>query len=647
MNYGYVTIAAAIPSVRVADTHFNSHEIIKTIVDADKQNVEVVCFPELCITGYSCQDLFGNKLLVDQAEEALMDIMQQTRKLDIIAILGMPIESHGMLMDCAVVVQHGSVLGVVPKTFLPNNGDVCQTRWFASAHNLLPCEIFLAGSPIELSGEPKLFKSPSGCCFGIELCEDILSPMPPSNNLAIAGADIIFNLSASYETVGKYNSTKQMLSQHSSRLVCGYVYCSCGFGESTQDVVYTGNAMVFEKGKLIASSNRFSIEPQLCIAQIDIEMLHSERRRNTIFTSAQSNVHAKVISLPLCQPKEFKLTRNVCPLPFVPTPDKLNTACDEILNIQSLGLVKRLRHTGCTRVVVGVSGGLDSTLALLVCVLAFDKMGLSRKGIIGVTMPGFGTSSRTHDNALELMESLGIEQMEISIADSVLQHFKDIGHSADAHDATYENSQARERTQILMDLSNKLSAMVIGTGDLSELALGWCTYNGDHMSMYSLNASLPKTLIRPVVRYFADNLAGNSTARTTLLDILETPISPELLPVDSQGNINQKTEDLVGPYELHDFFIYYTLKYGFTPSKIFMLASHAFNGSNPEAGTYDAETIKHWLKNFYRRFFSQQFKRNCMPDGPKVGVLSFSPRTDWHMPSDATPFIWLESIDNQ
>jgi NAD+ synthase (glutamine-hydrolysing) len=474
--------------------------------------------------------------------------------------------------------------------------------------------------------------------FGVEICEDVWAPIPPSNNLTMAGADIIVNLSASDELIGKHRYLRSLLAQQSARTMSGYVYASSGFGESTQDVVYGGNAMIFENGRLLVEGDRFSFQPQLKSTQIDVERLRTERYANSTFINAQRGAHAAIIPAKTPIGKDFVLTRSVNPHPFIPANEEMSDSCEEILNIQTSGLAKRLIHTHCEHVVLGISGGLDSTLALLVCVRTFDKMGLDRKGIIGVTMPGFGTTDRTHDNAASLMQLLGISQMEISIAAAVTQHFADIGHDASIHDATYENSQARERTQILMDLANKCNALVVGTGDLSELALGWATYNGDHMSMYGVNGGVPKTLIQYLVRYNAQ-LPQFAAVHDTLLDIVDTPISPELTPADEEGNIKQKTEDLVGPYELHDFFLYYMLRFGFRPAKIYMLAQRAFDG------IYDDSTIKKWLTTFCRRFFSQQFKRSCLPDGPKVGSISLSPRGDWRMPSDACSTLWLQECE--
>jgi NAD+ synthase (glutamine-hydrolysing) len=633
-NYGYIKVAAAIPPVKVGDCNYNVSEIEKMIVRAEGMGIEVIVFPELSITGYTCQDLFRQKLLIDAAEMSVVKLLDFSRQLDIISIVGAPVIVGGLLLNCAIVIQCGEVLGIIPKTFLPNYSEFYEKRWFASSQDLHPTDILYAGSKIHVTPQPTIFHTYTGATFGIELCEDVWAPEPPSTQLTLAGADIIFNLSASDELIGKHTYLCNLLSQQSARTMCGYVYAGSGFGESTQDVVYGGNAIVYENGKCLNESTRFSFEPQMIVSQIDYECMRSERRNNTTFVNAQrvarEAMHKDCHSITI---KDFELIRDVNPTPFIPKETDMSASCEEIFSIQVAGLAKRLVHTGCKNVVVGISGGLDSTLALLVCVKTYDKLGYDRKGIIGVTMPGFGTTDRTHTNAVRLMTELGITQREISIRDACIQHFKDIDHDIDVHDVTYENSQARERTQILMDLANKENALVIGTGDLSELALGWATYNGDHMSMYGVNVSIPKTLIRYLVEYVAET----SPSRATLLDIADTPISPELTPADENGDIAQKTEDLVGPYLLHDFFLYYFLRYGFTPQKIYMLAQHAFKG------TFDDDTIEKWLKTFIRRFFSQQFKRSCLPDGPKVGSVSLSPRGDWRMPSDATSVLWLES----
>lgn len=663
MNYGYVKVASAIPSVRVGDVAYNVEQIENLVIQAEGKGVEVIVFPELSLTGYTCQDLFRQQLLLDRVEQGVMRLMDFTRKLDIIAIVGAPVPVGNLLLNCAVVIQKGHVLGMVPKFYLPNYSEFYEKRWFASAQDLRDMELRYAGNVVNMTADVQLFRTADGVLFGIEICEDVWAPAPPSNKLALAGADIVFNLSASDELIGKHDYLKSLLSQQSARTMTGYVYSSCGFGESTQDVVYGGNAMIYENGKLLAEAARFSLEPQMMMTQIDVEKLRSERRGNSTYVNAQRNVKFSLLdkqfgiriidAFPKEMEREFKLERTVSPHPFIPAMEDMEVSCEEIFNIQVMGLVKRLVHTHAETAVIGISGGLDSTLALLVCVKAFDKLKRSRKGIVGVTMPGFGTTGRTYNNAMELMRSLGITVKEVSIVDAVTQHFEDINHDISVHDVTYENSQARERTQVLMDMANKLNGMVVGTGDLSELALGWATYNGDHMSMYGVNASVPKTLIRYLVNYVAQREVDDQSAQT-LQDIIDTPISPELIPADEKGNIQQKTEDLVGPYELHDFFLYYFLRFGFSPKKIFMLAKNAFienkskrvklGPNDPE--TYDEETIKKWLRVFVRRFFSQQFKRSCLPDGPKVGSVSLSPRGDWRMPSDAMAAMWMQDAEN-
>ena len=636
MKYGFLKVAAAVPVVKVADVDYNVGQVESLIAQAEGQGVEVMVFPELCLTGYSCQDLFHQQLLIDKAEEGLLKLLDFTRKLDVIAIVGLPVQIGSRLFNCAAVIQGGTLLGIVPKTFLPNYSEFYEKRWFASANELTAQDIYLAGSPVHVTPQPTIFTTCDGARFGIEICEDVWAPMPPSVTLALEGADVILNLSASDELIGKHQYLCQLLAQQSARTISGYVYAGCGFGESTQDVVYGGNAMIFENGRLLCEGERFSFQPQIKITQIDVERLRTERRLNsTFFVSKAGNIEWNVQCRPI-SPRDFELVRTFDPHPFIPAADEMQSTCDEILNIQVAGLAKRLYHIGLSKAIIGISGGLDSTLALLVTVKAFDKLGLDRRGIIGITMPGFGTTDRTHQNALKLMEQLGVTIREISIAKAVTQHFEDIGHDAKVHDATYENSQARERTQILMDVANKENAIVVGTGDLSELALGWATYNGDHMSMYGVNAGVPKTLVRHLVTYLAGELATE-----VLLDIVDTPISPELTPADEYGQIKQKTEDLVGPYELHDFFIYYFMRFGFRPSKIFLMARKAFSGS------YDDEVIKHWLTVFCRRFFSQQFKRSCMPDGPKVGSVSLSPRGDWRMPSDASSALWVKDVERR
>ena len=641
MQNGFITVAAAIPQVKVADCIFNTQQIESMIAQAEGKGVEVIVFPELCITGYTCQDLFRQRALLEQTETAVMMLLDFTRKLDVITIVGLPVIVGDLLLNCAAVIQKGDLLALIPKTYLPNYSEFYEKRWFASSQDLHPTEIRFAGTRITVTREPQLIRTCDGAILGIEICEDVWAPAPPSNRLALAGADLIFNLSASDELIGKHAYLKSVLAQQSARTITGYIYSSSGFGESTQDVVYGGNALIYENGKLIASAERFSMKPQLIISQIDIERLRTERRTNSTYVNAQRGNVASILDAHSITPRDFVMLREIDPHPFIPKSKDMKASCDEVLNIQVSGLAKRMLHTNSKNVVIGISGGLDSTLALLVCVKTFDKLGLSRKGIIGVTMPGFGTTDRTYHNAIAMMERLGVTIKEINIAKSVMQHFEDIGHDPKVHDVTYENAQARERTQILMDLTNKIGGFVVGTGDLSELALGWATYNGDHMSMYGVNASVPKTLIQYLVRYVAEEMEGDDKkGAEVLLDVLDTPISPELTPADEKGNIKQKTEDLVGPYELHDFFLYYFLRFGFSPRKIFLLAQHAFEGK------YDDETIKKWLTTFIRRFFSQQFKRSCLPDGPKVGSVSLSPRGDWRMPSDAMSTLWIEECKN-
>ena len=640
MNYGFIKVASAVPSVKVADCKYNVEQIEQQIILAEGQGVEIIVFPELSLTGYTCQDLFRQNLLLETTESAMLMLLDFTRQLNIISIVGLPIAVGDLLLNCAAIIQKGQILGIVAKEYLPNYNEFYEKRWFASVQDLRTTELRFAGNQINLSFTPQIFVTCDGVRFGVEICEDVWAPTPPSNHLALAGADIIFNLSASDELIGKHDYLCKLLAQQSARTITGYVYSSAGFGESTQDVVYGGNALIFENGHLLQSGPRFAMTPQMQVAQIDVERLRTERRGNTTYVNAQRRMIGEDVIFKNAHsilPKDFVLERPVNAHPFIPSPDMMEKSCEEILNIQVMGLAKRLVHTCCQKVVIGISGGLDSTLALLVCAMTFDKLGLDRSGIIGVTMPGFGTTDRTYTNAIKLMQSLRITIREISIAKSVTQHFEDIGHDISVHDTTYENSQARERTQILMDVSNQEGGLVIGTGDLSELALGWCTYNGDHMSMYAVNASIPKTLIACLVKFVAGTMDADTSA--TLHDVVDTPISPELVPADEDGNIQQKTEDLVGPYELHDFFLYYFMRHGFRPMKIFLLAQKAFEGQ------YDDDVIKHWLKTFFRRFFSQQFKRSCLPDGPKVGSISLSPRGDWRMPSDASSELWLRECE--
>ena len=629
-------VAAAVPKVSVANPKWNVQHIENLIIQAEGHGVEIIVLPELSLTGYTCGDLFAQQVLIDEAEAALIHLMNFTRSLDIIAIVGLPVAYGGALLNCAAVVQKGRIMGLVPKTYLPNYKEFYEMRWFTSANAIArDAQVWMCGQQVQLSAA-QLFHTPS-CTFGVEICEDLWATVPPSSLQTLNGAEIVFNLSADNDLVGKDAYLRSLIIQQSARCIAGYVYVGCGFGESTQDLVFGSKAYVAEYGTVVAEAKHHSIEPQLLESEIDVERLRGERRLNTTFSACAHHtagfVDFAVVDTALISPRDFTISRKINPHPFVPTGHHLDERCEEIFSIQAEGLAKRLQHTGCHNAVIGISGGLDSTLALLVAVRTFDLLKYSRKDIIGITMPGFGTTGRTYNNALQLMRELGVSMREISIAKAVEQHFDDIGHDPADHDATYENSQARERTQILMDVANQTGGIVVGTGDLSELALGWCTYNGDHMSMYGVNAGVPKTLVRHLVRWVARQSDERTAA--TLIDIINTPISPELIPANEQGEIQQKTEDLVGPYELHDFFLYHVLRTGFRPSKIAFLAYQAFKG------IYTEDIINRWLTTFYRRFFAQQFKRSCLPDGPKVGTVSLSPRGDWRMPSDASDEAWL------
>ncbi len=677
MDYGLFRVAAAVPRVKVADTSFNCESICRMIGQAEDGQASLVVFPELSVTGYSCLDLFGQDLLLTKAEEAVSAIANFTRGKMVTAVIGTPVRFRGRLYNCAVVIRNGGIKGIVPKIYLPTYAEFDESRWFASGSDFLSENNTTAGrfvddgknfyrdgfdSDIRFAGQrcnisPNLLFTVGQATFGIEICEDFWTPIPPSSFLAPSGAQVIVNISASNEVMHKYRQRRQLISNQSGRTVTGYVYCSAGYGESTMDTVYGGSAMICEDGTILAENERFKMEDSLTIADLDIQKLNVLRQKKNSFrgmapdgTSAceYSSLYSRFDLGPAAR-TDFtsKLYRKVEPHPFLPEGDPAQIAdCSkEILTIQSTGLATRLQHIGCKTAVLGISGGLDSTLALLVACMAFDKLGMPRKDIIGITMPGLGTTKRTKSNATDLMEALGITSKEISVVPAVEQHFKDIGHDPKVMDSTYENAQARERTQILMDIANQENGLVIGTGDLSELALGWCTYNGDHMSMYGVNASVPKTLIRHLVRWAAENVfnepaaEGIRSAREILIDVTETPISPELMPADSKGRIKQKTEDLIGPYELHDFFIYNFMRFGYSPSKIHFLACRAFEGS------YDPETILKWLRKFCWRFFTQQFKRSCMPDGPKISEVSFSPRGDFRMVSDAQVRLWLDELD--
>ena len=606
---------------------------------ASEKGVQIIAFPELSVTGYTCLDLFAQQTLLDGAEAALLQLVSNTADLDILTIVGVPLRTENRLINAAVVFQKGAIRGVVPKTYLPNYKEFQEQRWFTSATELRESTISIGKEEYPM-GSHLLFRS-GRLTAGIEICEDLWVPVPPSSLLAMEGANIIFNLSASNELIGKHAYLRSLICQQSARCMAGYVYASSGFGESSTDLVFAGNGIIAENGNLLAESPRFTMEEQLVISEIDIETLQNDRQVNTSFmygTSGLPKEKAQVVDFQVRIPDGFSLTRPVDPHPFTPSGEALKERCEEIFHIQVAGLAKRLVHAHAQTAVVGISGGLDSTLALLVTVMTFDALKMPRGQIIGITMPGFGTTDRTYTNACDLIRSLGVTLKEIPIKEACLQHFRDIDHDPSVHDVTYENSQARERTQLLMDVANQKNGLVIGTGDLSELALGWATYNGDHMSMYGVNGSIPKTLVKYLVEWVANHKVDDAS-RLTLLDIVDTPISPELIPADENGNIKQKTEDLVGPYELHDFFLYHFLRFGSHPSKVYFLAQKAF------AGIYDNATVKKWLYTFFRRFFQQQFKRSCLPDGPKVGSVSLSPRGDWRMPSDAVSRLWLEEIE--
>lgn len=639
-HFGFVKVAAGIPLVRVGDPAHNAAQLEALIREAAAQGAQVVAFPELSVTGYTCGDLFLKPFLAQAAERVLGALLRRTESLDVVFLVGLPVVAGNVLLNAAAVCFRGEILGVISKTYLPNYKEFYEQRWFASSLEWGGGEVELCGQPVP-AGTDLLFEA-AGMKFGVELCEDLWAVVPPSSRAVLQGADVIFNLSASNALAGKHAYVRELVAQQSARGLCGYVYASCGFGESTTDVVFGGNALIYENGTPLAFSERFSMQAQLITGEIDVERLRAERLTNSTFRQDAAFEAAEpyeVIESGLAPLPVTHLTRSIAPLPFVPKGSRLDENCQEIFNIQTTGLATRLLHAHAKTAVIGVSGGLDSTLALLVCAKTFDKLGLSRKGIIGVTMPGFGTTDRTYQNAQVMMKSLGITWREVDIKKACRQHFADIGHDEKVKDVTYENVQARERTQILMDVANQTGGIVIGTGDLSELALGWATYNGDHMSMYGVNAGVPKTLVRSLVLWAARHETNKKT-KAVLEDIADTPISPELLPADKHGKIAQKTEDLVGPYELHDFFLFYFLRYGFGPGKIYFLAKQAFEKK------FSAAVIKKWLKVFFRRFFAQQFKRSCLPDGPKVGAVALSPRGDWRMPSDASADAWLAEAES-
>lgn len=618
MKDGFIKVAAATPNIKVADVVYNTESIINDIYTACKEGVKLIVFPELCITGYTCGDLFGQRALIQSAYEQLMRIKEETRQLEIISVVGLPMIKEGKLINAAAVIYKGEILATVGKKNLPNYNEFYEKRNFGDCSDQEPVILKCKNMP-EFT-------------FGIEICEDLWSPEPPSVKLALGGAEIILNLSASNEMIGKADYRRSLVTGQSGRLICGYVYASAGEGESTTDLVFSGHNLIAENGVLLKETKLF--QNQMIISEIDVYSLASERQKNTSFPKYTD---IKTVEFEM-EMTETSLTRQFSPTPFVPLDEKGRAErCESILQMQSFGLKKRVEHTGAKSLVIGISGGLDSTLALLVCVKTMDLLKRPRKDVIAVTMPCFGTTERTKNNAVQLCEALGVTLKEVNITDSVIQHFKDIQHNIDNHNVVYENGQARTRTLILMDTANQTNGLVVGTGDLSELALGWATYNGDHMSMYGVNASVPKTLIRYIVGFYADT-SDDEVLKRVLYDVLATPVSPELLPAEN-GEISQKTEDLVGPYELHDFFLYYAVRRSFSPKKIYRLALNALGDR------YSKEEIEKWLKNFYRRFFSQQFKRSCLPDSAKVGSVSLSPRGDWRMPSDAVGKVWLEELE--
>ena len=636
MRDGLIKVAAITPEVVVCDVKKNTDIIISHIKRSSEYGAKIIVFPELCITGYSCRDLFMQDILLDMSRTALLEIAKATDKIDAIVFVGLPYEHRGKLYNVAAAICKGEILGLVPKRYLPNYNEFYEARQFAPGF-YEPEETYIDEGVITYIGINQLFETDSirGLCIAAELCEDLWTPNPPSNVHAVHGANVIVNLSASNEVTGKNKYRRNLVLNQSARLYAGYIYVSAGSDESTQDVVYSGHNIIAEAGNLLEESTLFS---EGCImSELDIAFLNHKRRQMSTFEITDD--YSYLVQEFELKTEDTVITRYIDPAPFVPSDvNNLKSRCEEILDIQSMGLRKRLKHTGAKTAVIGISGGLDSTLALLVTVRAFEMLSLDKKGIIAVTMPGFGTTDRTYNNAVKMIEELGVTFREIDIKNAVTVHFEDIGHDIEKHDVTYENGQARERTQILMDIANKEGGLVIGTGDLSELALGWATYNGDHMSMYAVNVSVPKTLVRHLVQYYADYLS-NDELKKVLYDVLDTPVSPELLP-PKDGVIAQKTEELVGPYELHDFFLYYLMRHGASPFKIYRLAKIAFKDS------YDEETILKWLKIFYRRFFSQQFKRSCLPDGPKVGTVSLSPRGDLRMPSDASVRIFLDELVN-
>ena len=636
-------MACASPAVEVAGVESNINGIQELIFQAYVAGADAVVFPELCVTAYTCGDLFHNRTLLDASNRALLALRAVSGDFpELLIVVGAPVEVGGVLYNCALIYNKGEIVAAVSKTYIPNYNEFYERRWFASASDLAEGAFAELGDGVRVAVSASTVVRHGDVGVGVEICEDLWTPIPPSSRLALEGAEVIFNLSASDDLIGKYSYVTSLVAKQSASCLCAYAYASAGFGESSTDLVFDAKLLVAENGRMLAANERWQHGNQLVVADIDIEAIRRDRIHNGSFGNCAARERQGVNVVQLDNPRvleDWSLMRAVESRPFVPSDDsRLKERCEEILNIQVAGLAKRLVATNCRTLVIGISGGLDSTLAILVAARAFDKLGYDRKGLVAVTMPGFGTTGRTYNNAVKLIKALGASFREISIVAAVNQHFADIGHDASVTDVTYENSQARERTQLLMDIANQTNGMVLGTGDLSELALGWATYNGDHMSMYAVNAGVPKTLVKYLTRYYALEDAAEDV-KEVLLDIIDTPISPELIPADADGNIAQKTEDLVGPYDLHDFFLYYMLRYGFTPTRIYLLALEAFRGE------FAPETILYWMRTFFRRFFNQQFKRSCLPDGPKVGSVCLSPRGDWRMPSDATSALWLKEID--
>jgi NAD+ synthase (glutamine-hydrolysing) len=638
-NKGFIRVGAGVPKVKVAEVKYNKEQIINNIKKGKENNLDVLVFPELSLTGYTCGDLFFQNLLRMNSEKALIEIAEYTKDIDMIVFVGLPLFKDGALYNCAAALNRGRILGIVPKTYIPNYGEFYEKRWFSSGEQISEDYVKIDGKDIKF-GKDILFRSErEELIVGVEICEDLWAPITPGQIQSLSGANLIVNLSASNDIVGKSIYREQLVRQQSGKCITGYVYTSAGYGESTTDLVFGGNVILAENGKIIENDKNYSLEEKFIYNDIDIDKINLDRAKNTVFNDSKNyKGKYRYAEFEINEKIDFNLKREIDAYPFVPKyEEEKEERCREIFNIQTMALAKRIEHINTKGLVIGISGGLDSTLALLVSVITADKLGKGRKFIKGITMPGFGTTDRTYKNALGLLKELKVDYEEISIKEASLQHFKDINHDKNNHNVVYENTQARERTQILMDKANQIGGIVVGTGDLSELALGWATYNGDHMSMYGINAGIPKTLIRYVVKWAADHEFKGKT-KNILLDILDTPVSPELLPPDKEGKIKQKTEEVVGPYELHDFFLYNTVRNGFTPDKVYYLAKIAFEG------VYKDKTIKKWLENFYRRFITQQFKRSCIPDGPKVGGVALSPRGDWRMPSDADVNMWLNEV---